>query len=311
MHPFIEAFWTSFYVKALRRALGDIGDDNLSFIAGGVTFFGFLAVFPALGALAAIWGVFSDPATIQSQLGMLRTAMPPSAYEVFETELIAITTAPTSQLTIGAILALVFSLWSATKGARAMIAAMNVAYGQVDRRPFLRKQLMAIAFTAGGILYAILSIALVAALPPVLKAIEIGAWSEAGIHIMRWLAAIALFVAALGALYRWAPNRKPPPMRWLAPGAILATVLWIVASTAFSLYAANFADYNATFGALGSVVALMMWMWLSSFVVCFGAVLNAELEPGRRGRAHAAPADTDSAAQTKGPAAAEPHVTHG
>ena len=161
---------------------------------------------------------------------------------------------------------------------------MNIAYAEKDRRDFLHANLIALAFTAGGIIYSILSIALIAALPPLLDAIQIGAWSKALIHLGRWVLAIALFTAALSMVYRWAPYRKPAPLRWLAPGAVVSTVLWIVASFGFSIYAQNFANYNATFGALGSVVVLMMWMWISSFIVCFGAVLNAELEPGRRGR---------------------------
>ncbi|MHA6289584.1 YihY/virulence factor BrkB family protein [Maricaulis sp. CAU 1757] len=278
----LSAAFTVHSFAALRRAAQQTARDNLSFVAGGVAFFGFLAVFPALGALVMIWGLFADPQSLADQLAVLRQAMPAAAFDLIEAQLVAVAESRSSSLTLGAILALAFSFWSAAKGARAMIAAMNIAYAQTDQRGFIKANLTALAFTVGGIVYAVLSLALIAALPPLLEAIRLGVWVEVLIHAGRWLAAIALFILALGALYRWAPHRRPPAVKWITPGAVLAAGLWIIASLAFSFYAANIADYNASFGALGSVVALMMWMWLSSFIICFGAVYNAVLEPGVR-----------------------------
>jgi membrane protein len=271
------------YAASLLRAVADVANDNLSFVSGGVAFFGFLAIFPAIGAAVMIWGLFAEPDAIATQLAPLSRAMPAEAYEILREQLVEVAGAPSGGLTAGAIFALLFSLWSATKGARALIAAMNIAYAASDERGFIKQNLLAVGFTMGGIVYGLLSLVLIGAIPAVLNAIELGAWTEALIQAGRWILAIALFAGALSAIYRWAPDRPDVPVRWLAPGAIGATVLWVLASTAFSLYAANFANYNATFGAIGSVIVLMMWMWLSAFIVCFGAVLNAELEPTDRG----------------------------
>lgn len=271
------------YVAATRRAAGAAADENLSFIAGGVAFFGFLAVFPALGAAIMIWGLIADPAMIQERLAQFGEMMPPAAWEVISGQLERIAGGSSAGLGFGALVALVLAFWSAAKGARALIAAMNISYGAHDERNFFNSNLVALGFTIGGVLYAVATLILVGAVPAVLSAVSLGALVEAALEAVRWLVAVALFALALSALYRWAPDREVKPgFKLLAPGAVAATILWIFASAAFSLYTSNFANYNATFGALGSVAVLMLWMWISAFIVCFGAVLNAELEPGGR-----------------------------
>lgn len=273
------------WLRALVRAVQDAAQDNLSFVSGGVAFFGFLSVFPAIAASVMIWGRFSDPAAISRQLGPLRRAMPDSAYTIVHDQLVQIADASPSSLTLGAIIALVLAFWSAAKGARALIAAMNISYGASDDRGFLQANLLALGFTLGGILYGLVTLVLMGALPAVIEAISLGIWATVLIEAGRWILSVTLFALALSALYRFAPHREPPLWRWLAPGALIATLMWIVASWGFSLYVSNIADYNATFGALGSVAVLMFWMWISSFIICFGAVLNAELEPRERSSA--------------------------
>ncbi|MFP4517835.1 MAG: YihY/virulence factor BrkB family protein [Oceanicaulis sp.] len=272
------------YVAAAKRAVVDAGEENLSFIAGGVAFFGFLAIFPALGAAIMVWGLIADPDVIQTRLARFGEMMPPAAWEVISGQLERIASGDSAGLGIGAIIALTLAFWSSAKGARALIAAMNISYAEDDERNFIKSNLIALAFTVGGVFYAVATLILVGALPAILSAIALGAFAEAAIEAARWLVAVVLFALALSALYRYAPDRAAKPgWKLLAPGAVAATVLWIVASIGFSIYTANFADYNATFGALGSVAVLMLWMWISAFIVCFGAVLNAELEPGGRG----------------------------
>jgi membrane protein len=279
----LSAITANRYVAAVRRAATDVGQDNLSFIAGGVAFFGFLAIFPALGAAIMVWGLVAEPGEIETRLASLGDVMPPAAWEVIAGQLESIAGGSSAGLGFGALIALVVAFWSAAKGARALIAAMHFSYGERDRRSFLKSNLVALLFTIGGILYAVTTLILVGAIPAILAAVSLGTLAEAGVEAARWLIAVALFALALSALYRWAPDRKRKPgWKMLAPGAVAATLLWILASFGFSIYTSNFADYNATFGALGSVAVLMLWMWISAFTVCFGAVLNAELEPGGR-----------------------------
>ncbi|XBQ14802.1 MAG: YihY/virulence factor BrkB family protein [Oceanicaulis sp.] len=271
------------YFSAAKSAAGDAGEDNLSFIAGGVAFFGFLAIFPALSAAIMVWGLFADPADVQDRLAQLGQAMPEAAWGAIEGQMSAIAGGEASTLGIGLLVSLLLAFWSAAKGARALIAAMNISYAESDDRGFIANNLVALAFTVGGIFYAILTIVLVGALPALLAALQLGDFVEAAIQAGRWLVAIGLFVLALAALYRWAPDREGEDRKkTVLPGAVAATLLWVIASAGFSIYTANFANYNATFGALASVVVLMLWLWISAFIVCLGAVLNAELEPGAR-----------------------------
>ncbi len=279
----LSAISSNRYVAAVRRAALDAGQENLSFIAGGVAFFGFLAIFPALGAAIMVWGLIAEPGEIETRLASFGDMMPPAAWEVIAGQLERIAGGSSAGLGLGALIALVVAFWSSAKGARALIAAMHFSYGERDKRSFLKSNLVALLFTIGGILYAVTTLILVGAIPAVLAAVSLGTLAEAGVEAARWAIAVALFALALSALYRWAPDReRKPGWKLLAPGAVAATLLWIVASFGFSVYTSNFADYNATFGALGSVAVLMLWMWISAFIVCFGAVLNAELEPGGR-----------------------------
>lgn len=279
----LSAITSNRYVAAVRRAALDAGQENLSFIAGGVAFFGFLAIFPALGASIMIWGLIAEPGEIETRLARFGEMMPPAAWEVISGQLQRIAGGSSAGLGLGALIALVVAFWSAAKGARALIAAMHFSYGERDTRGFLKSNLVALLFTIAGILYAVTTLILVGAIPAILAAVSLGTLAEAGVEAARWVIAVALFALALSALYRWAPAReRKPGWKLLAPGAVAATLLWILASFGFSVYTSNFADYNATFGALGSVAVLMLWMWISAFIVCFGAVLNAELEPGGR-----------------------------
>ena len=280
-----DAIRTNTFANALVRAVRHAAAENLSFIAGGVAFFGFLSIFPAIAAAVMVWGRFAEPEAIGTRLQPLSRAMPDSAFEVIRDQLVAIASSSPANLTFGALVALLLAFWSAAKGARALIAAMNISYAESESRGFIQSNLLALAFTLGGIVYGLISLALMGVLPALLAAIQLGAWATVAIEAGRWLLAVLLFSSGLCLVYRFAPDRAPVHWRWILPGAVLATGLWMAASWAFSLYVSNIADFNATFGALGSVAVLMFWMWISAFIVCFGAVVNAELEPRERGEA--------------------------
>jgi membrane protein len=137
---------------------------------------------------------------------------------------------------------------------------------------------MSLGFTLAGVVFAALSLAAIAAVPPILQALYLGAFLEAVVRAVRWLIMIALFLAACSAIYRFAPSRAHARWIWVFPGALLASAVWLVASIVFSVYLANFDAYNATFGSLGAVAALLMWFWLSAYAICMGAELNSQLE---------------------------------
>ncbi len=266
-----------------------VGRNNLGLLAAGVAFFGFLAVFPALGAALTIWGFFADPEAVFRQMQILQTLMPPDAYSIISDQLESIASADKAGAGFGAILALAFAFWASSKGARALIAALNVAYEVEETRGMVKHYIMSLGFTVGGVIFALLSVTAIAAIPPVLEALRIGTLSEILIHLARWAGVILLFMTAVAALYQWAPaHKRDRRFKWFTPGALFAAIVWIAASGLFSIYAADFANYNKTFGSLGAVAALLMWMWVSSYVICLGAQLNAVMRARRKARLRAA-----------------------
>ncbi len=262
----------------LLRTKKGITEDNLSIVSAGVAFFALLAVFPALAALVSIYGMFLDPATVQNQITALSGILPEQGLELIERQLEQLVASKDGTLSLGAGLGLLIALWSASKGMKALIKAMNIAYQETERRNFLRFNVVAVLFTFEAILFVIFSLTLVVVFPVVLNFVGLSILVEKLTSILRWPLLAAFVMVALGLLYRYAPNRKTPRFSWLSWGAAIATLLWIAMSVLFSQYVSHFGDFNTTYGSIGAVVVLLMWFYLSAFVVVLGAKLNAEME---------------------------------
>jgi membrane protein len=183
-----------------------------------------------------------------------------------------------SALSLGAIVAFLFALWTASRGMSGLISALDIAYEQKETRSFIRFNLIALVLTIGVILGGIVAIALVAVLPAAVQLMGLGSTTKWLLFLVQWPLLIVLVMVGLAVLYRYGPDRREPQWRWVSPGAITATVLWIVASIAFTAYVANFGSYDKTYGSLGGVVVLLTWLYLSAFVVLLGAVINAQAE---------------------------------
>ncbi len=262
----------------LLRVKDEIGKDNLSLVAGGVAFYLFLAVFPAIAATVMIFGAFADPQTVQQQLSGLRDMMPPEAWGILEQQLTQVVQTSGGALSFGAAFSILFALWSTTKGTNALMTAMNIAYEEKETRGFFRTNLTALGLSVAIVLFVVVAIAVVVVAPPLLSILPLGPIVGIAIRVLRWVVMAAVVIGVLGLIYKFAPARRRAKISWVTPGAVAAALLWLVASLAFSFYVANFGSYNETFGTLGAVVALLMWFWLSAYVVCLGAELNAELE---------------------------------
>jgi membrane protein len=170
------------------------------------------------------------------------------------------------------------ALWSAASGMQHAINATNVAYDEEETRGYVRLRVLSLAFTFGAVLFGLAAILVISVLPAALAGTALGTAARVAIGILRWpLLAIALLLG-LAVFYRYAPNRDDPTWRWVTPGALAATGLWLVASLGFAVYTANFGSYNETYGSLGAVVVLMLWLFITALVVVAGAELNAELE---------------------------------
>lgn len=262
----------------LLRVAGRIGADNVGLLSAGIAFYAFLSVFPAIAAGLMIWGLFTDMTSLGSQLQSVSDLAPQAAFDLIATQMVVIANQDDGGLTLGLLISAVFALWGANGAMSALVQAMNMAYHETEKRNFFHVTLLTLAFTVCGIVFAALSLAVIAAVPPILKALYLGAFLEAIIGTVRWLVIIALFMLACAMVYRIAPSRARARWRWIVPGAIAAGIIWLIASVAFSAYVENFDAYNATFGSLGAVAALLMWFWLSAFAICAGAELNSQLE---------------------------------
>jgi membrane protein len=262
----------------LWRVWAQTGEDNISIVAAGVAFYTMLALFPAITAFVSVFGLIADPNQVGEQFAQMKGVIPDDAWNLLNTQLKAVASAQTQSLGISALIALVLAFWSAGAGVRALMTALNIAYDEQEKRGFVRFYGTAFLFTVGIALLGIVSLGAIVIVPVVLNLIELGGVAQVLIRILPWLV-LACFVAlALGSLYRYGASRTEPKTRWVSWGAVFATVLWIGASIVFSIYVANFGSYNETYGALGAVVVLLFWLWISAFIVLVGAELNAEME---------------------------------
>ena len=244
----------------------------------GVAFFGFLALFPTLIALVLAYGLFADPATIAAQVQSLGAALPPDVQKLI-TDQVTAQSQKTGALSVGLIISLVIALWSASGGVANLVQAINTAYDETDNRNVIKKRLLALGLTIGAIVFMIVLVTLIALLPIVFAFVEASSLRWV-VQIVRWLLIAVLIMVALAVLYRLAPDRTVAKLAWTSPGAIVATVVWLLVSAGFSLYVTLTANsgYTKTYGALAGIVVLLMWLWLTSYAVLFGAEVNAETE---------------------------------
>jgi membrane protein len=269
-------------LKGLRdvfyRVVGEVGDDRVTLIAAGVTFYLLLSLFPALAAFVALYGLVADPSAIAENFRSLSALLPPGAYDLIASQLEALVKARNGSLGIAFVVSFAIALWSAHSGTLSIFDSMNVAYEETEKRGVIRLNLIAVCFTLLAITAAITLLGLVAVLPLVFSYMWLDHWKENLVLLARWpVLALGAFIA-ISAIYRFGPSREPARFRWLTWGAGFATIGCFGMSFAFSLYLSNVANYNATYGTLGALMGLLMWIWLSVVILIVGAEINAELE---------------------------------
>ncbi len=262
----------------LRRTYGKMNADRLLNIAGGVAFFALLAIFPALAALVSAYGIFFNPTTIANNLALMKDAVPAEILGLFNEQAQRIAANGSGTLSVGVIIGILLSLWSATGGVKAVIDALNVVYEQRESRSFIRFNAVALLLTLAGLGAFLVAVACVIVLPIALSFLGVGSATAVLTKILRWPALLFMLLIGLAALYRYGPDRRAGRWQWVSVGSIFAALAWIASSYLFSWYLSNFANYNATYGSLGAAAGLMVWLWISACVVLLGAELNAEIE---------------------------------
>lgn len=264
------------WLDILKRTYAKASADNLGLIAAGVAFYTFLGLVPLLAALVLTYGLVVNPAEAAKHIGDLTAMVPEAAAGLIADQLDGIVKTSADKKGLGLLLALGLSLYSAMKGAGAIITALNVVYGATEARTFFRLLGLRAAMTVATVFAALVllvAISLTAALGRF--AGEIGTSAALLVKASTWAAAILFASATISALYRIAPNRRETRWRWVTPGSVLATLGVIVTSAGFGWYAAGLGNYNATYGSLGAVVILQLWLWLTAYVLMLGGALNA------------------------------------
>lgn len=263
----------------LKNTWKETGDDNMSLIAAGVAFYGFLALVPLLGATILTYGLIADPHDIVHHVEKLSHVLPREAADLIGQQLLSVVATSSGKKGLGLLFALALALFGARNGAVSIITALNIAYEEEERRGFVWVNVLALIITAGAVVLGIVAVLAITSLG----------------HLENWLPGIPEVAAVAGklltyvalalggaagaaTLYRYAPSRSSGHWVWLTPGSVLAAVLWLVVTLGFGLYAADISNYGATYGSLAAVIVLLTWMYLSAYVLLLGAELNSELE---------------------------------
>ncbi len=266
------------WADILSRAWKDTSKRNLSLVAGGVTYYLLLALFPALAALVSVYGLVANPADVANSVQSLSGMLPPSTVELIGGGLQQLASASSKSLGLGAVIGIAIALWSGVRGMTGIMTALNIAYGQPEGRGFIRFNTTALLLTVVVTIGGLIALALVAGLPAVLSSAggrSPGRWIG---FIVEWPLLIVFVMVMVGLIYRYGPDRRSPKWKWASPGVIVAAILWVFGSILFTVYVYHFGSYNKTYGSLGTPLILLTWMWLSVFVVLFGAEINGEAE---------------------------------
>ena len=272
-HIPLKGWW-----QVAQRVWTESSRDNLSVVAAGCAFYALFAVFPALSALIALYGLTADPATVEQQFGMLSSVLPPQAYQMVIEQIGRLAETPSPSLGWGLAVSLFIALWSVSNLTQAMFAALNIAYEEPEQRSLLRFYLSAFTFAILGILSGALMLFAIVYVPIVFAYAGYTDTFETMVRVARWPLLALIVLVLLALLYRYGPCRRSAKWRWVTVGSVFATVLWLIASAGFSFYVSHFANYDRIYGPLGAAVVLLFWLYLSFYIVLLGAEINAELE---------------------------------
>ena len=280
------AFFVSFkrfsIVRALLRIGINLSEKNVTLVAGGVAFYAFLSIFPSIFSIIFLWELFATDANAFVLIDFLSHIVPDQAFEVIADLLFQITERERPASIWAATLSLLIALWSSSRAVEALLTAIHIMYRNPYRRSVVRQRAIALGFTVSGLVFMVLSVLMIGAVPPVLHAMNLGAIAEITALSLRWVIILTLF--SVGAYSFYFTCRKPleqanqPRRNKLLPGTFYASVIWLIVSLAFSYALSTFVSYNEAFGSLGAIAALLMWLWLSAIALLVGAEINTDFD---------------------------------
>jgi membrane protein len=261
-----------------KRTANDISGNALMTQAAAITFYALLSLFPALAALVSIYGLIADPRTILDQMQGLSAVLPGGGMQLLTDQLKSLASADNKGLGWGVVIGVLTSMWTANQAMKAVFGALNVVNDEEEKRGFVKLTATTLAFTAGVIMFVVIALAGVVAVPAMLNFIGFGPTIDTLLNWLRWPVLLVIVGLMLALIYRYGPSRDDAKWRWISYGSAFAAVAWVIMSLLFSWYVAHFGNYNKTYGSLGAVVGFMTWIWLSATVVLIGAQLDAEME---------------------------------
>lgn len=267
-------------LKRIWRLLTDVwttaGEKHLGLIAAGVAFFGMFGIFPGIAAVIAIFGLIADPVVIAEQMALMEDIMPPDAYNLIASQVFRLVAAPSGTLGWATVVSIALALWSCRAGVAALIGGLNAIAGQ-RMRSGLWHVAVALMLTVALVSLAIVALTVVVVMPIVLAFVPLAASTAWVLEGLRWLVALGVLIIGLSLLYRFGPARIGNRGRWITVGAVVVVVLWVGASAGLSFYLTNFASYNEVYGSIGAVIGLLLWLYVSAYLILLGAALNVHV----------------------------------
>lgn len=265
------------WLDVLWRTKQQLNEDNLSIVAAGVAFYGFVAVVPALGVLIALYALVADASDLSRHLDLVARVVPSEVMPLLQEQMTRIANNNTAA-GISAIVGVLIALYSSSNATKALITGLNIAYDESEKRSFIKLNLVALALTLAGMVAVVFTVGLIGFVPSL-----IGNWlnSDVARTVVEWLnwpVLLGFFMIGVATVYRFGPSRESPQWKWVSAGVLVAAFLWVAGSALFSLYVTKFGSYDKTYGSLGAIVVFLLWFYLSAYVVLLGAELNSEME---------------------------------
>ncbi|MBT0585721.1 YihY/virulence factor BrkB family protein [Alteromonas sp. SM 2104] len=255
-----------------------VQSNNLSLVAAGVAFYFLLAVFPLFAGVISLYGLLISPAELTQHMNFLISVLPQDSRFMLEQQLLKLIEKSDQALSFSLVVSVALTVWGGSKGAQALLIACNISYRESENRSFLSALVARIVLTLSTIAVIIFALLLITFLPELITLVFGDIMPSFVTDWLSWLLLMVIFNLGLATLYRYGPHRRAPKWRWVSLGSVVATLLWLIASYGFSEYVSEYASYNQTYGSMGSIVILLMWFYLSAFIILLGAAMNASLE---------------------------------
>ncbi|WP_104202152.1 YihY/virulence factor BrkB family protein [Billgrantia saliphila] len=262
----------------LKRTKEEMARDHVSIVAAGIAFYGLLAIVPAIVATISIWALVFDPQQITQQISSISHLLPEEAADIIQQQAEQASQDAGVGMSLAAIFGILLAVYSASRGIDGLMEGLNIIYDEQENRGVIKRTALKLILTLGAILMTLVTLGVITAIPAIVELIGLPDVFGTLVNLVRWPLLMIVVMLAIAVLYRYGPDRDKPRWQWTSIGSFVAVLLWIVGSIAFSIYVRNFSSYNETYGSLGAIIILLMWFWLSAFIVLMGAELNSEME---------------------------------